>query len=398
LKIKIRSIQKSFYIEEDYLMSIKNCRVCGSEFFNTPILKFENMPKAAQNFPTASTLKEDCGVDLDVCQCKACGLVQLNNEPVPYYKEVIRASAFSEEMRSFREEQFLHFVEDYELAAKKVVEIGCGKGEFLSLMKNAGADAYGIEYNNESVEYCKKNNLNVSKFYIENEDDIIPNGPFDCFFIMNFFEHLPDPNTTLKTIYSSLNDDGFGLIEVPNFDMILKNNLFSEFINDHLFYFTKDTLTTALERNGFEVIECKEVWYDYIISAVVKKRDKLDLTSFYNHQVKIKNELQQYINCYETGKVAIYGAGHQALAVISLAEIGEKIKYVVDDAPFKQGKYTPATHIPIVSSKYLTTEPVDAIIIMAASYSDEVLKKIKKKFRGEMKVAVLRDYGLEKIV
>ena len=219
---------------------IDKCRSCDG--FLEVVLEFKNMPKSAQNFPTADKLGEDKGEDLEVCQCSMCGLVQLNNPPVSYYKEVIRAAAFSEEMRGFRVEQFRNFVEEYSLRGKKVVEIGCGKGEFLELMSSAGADAYGIEYSTESVNWCKRNNLNVEKFYIDSEDNKIPKYPFDCFFIMNFFEHLPDPNATLKCLYSNLSEDGIGLIEVPNFDMILEKNLFSEFISDHLFYFTKDSL------------------------------------------------------------------------------------------------------------------------------------------------------------
>ena len=212
---------------------------------------------------------------------------------------------------------------------------------------------------------------------------------------MNFFEHLPDPNATLKSLYNNLSDSGVGLIEVPNFDMILRNDLFSEFINDHLFYFTKETLTRVLELNGFEIIECKEVWYDYIISATVRKRACINLQNFKNQQLKIKNDLKEYIKNYK--KVAVYGAGHQALAVLSLAEISNDIVYVVDDAIFKQEKYTPATHIPIVSNENLNFDPVDAIIVMAASYSDEVAKKLKNRIDIISDIAILRDSGLEKL-
>ena len=267
-------------------MSIDRCRVCGNKL--ELLLSYENMPKAAQHMPNMLERLAERGVDLEVHQCKGCGLAQLNNEPVPYYKEVIRAAAFSEEMRSFRIKQFENFVNKYSLQDKKVIEIGCGKGEFLSLMKDAGTNAYGIEYADDSVNLCNDNGLEVSKFYIDSEDDILPAAPYDCFFIMNFFEHLPDPNTTLRALHTNLADDGIGIIEVPNFDMIIKKKLFSEFIGDHLFYFTKETLCNTLAKNGFEVLECSEIWYDYIISVVVRKREKLDITNFYDHQVKIK--------------------------------------------------------------------------------------------------------------
>lgn len=367
------------------------CRVCNGGL--QTLLQYENMPKAAQNFPEYKDLPTEKGVDLEVCECEVCGLVQLSNKPVPYYKEVIRAVAFSEEMKQFRVTQFTNFVDKYSLLGKKVIEIGCGKGEFLQLMKDAGTDAYGIEYSDDSVQFCRDQGLQVEKDYILYAHDLLKNQPFDCFFILNFFEHLPDLNSTLQALHNNLTDEGIGIIEVPNFDMIIQENLFSEFINDHLYYFTEDTLRAVLSRHGFEVIETSQVWHNYIISMVIRKKQSLDLSSFKDHQEKVTKELQDYISRYEAGSVAIYGAGHQALAVISLAKLGDSIKYVLDDAPFKQGKYTPATHIPIVSSEMLRKDPPHAIIIMAASYSDEVARKLEQANLG-INLSILRDNGL----
>jgi len=383
------------------------------------------MPKAAQFLPDEESLERDKGVDLEVCQCSGCGLVQLSNDPVPYYKEVIRAAAFSEEMKDFRRKQFNSFVQKFSLKRKKVVEIGCGRGEYLSLMKQFGADAYGLEYSEDSVKQCIKDGLKVSKGFIESGNDELGDDSFDAFFILNFLEHLPDPNSTLTGIYNNLTDDAIGLVEVPNFDMILRNKLFSEFICDHLFYFTKETLSTTLRINGFEIVECNEVWHEYIISAIVhpvrnyqrktgrvewskdtridkisngvKKRKRLNLSHFYKYQAELKEKIEEYIRLFKDKKVAIWGAGHQALAVISLMNLAGKIRYVVDSAPFKQGKYTPATHVPIVSPDVLDSGPVDAVIVMAASYSDEVARIIRQKFHRNINIAILRDFGLEEV-
>jgi len=372
---------------------INKCRVCGHKFFEEPLLRYENMPSAAQYLPDAESIENDKGVDLEVCQCSGCGLVQLSNDPVPYYKEVIRAAAISEEMEDFRRKQFGSFIQKFSLKGKKVIEIGCGRGEYLSIMQQFGVDAYGLEYSEELVMYCVKNGLKVSKGFIGHSTDRLNHAPFDAFFMLNFLEHLPDPNSTLRGIYHNLTEDAVGLVEVPNFDMILRKNLFSEFIGDHLSYFTKETLNTTLRLNGFEIIDCNEVWHEYIISAVVRKRRRIDLSSFYEHQTKLRDEIEQYIRRFT--KVAIWGAGHQALAIISLMNLAGKIKYVADSAPFKQGKYTPATHVPIVSPSALDSDPVDAVIVMAASYSDEVARIIRQKFGREIQVSILRDFGLE---
>jgi len=378
-------------------MTIDKCRVCGYDFFKKPLLKYENMPGVTQYFPDAESLEQDNGIDLEICQCSGCGLVQLNNEPVSYYKEVIRSVAFSEEMKNFRMKQFKEFIEKYFLEGRKIVEVGCGSGEYLSIMQQFGVETYGLEQATESVNKCVENGLKVSKGFIQDSTDKINGAPFNAFFIFNFLQHWPDPNSTLRGIYNNLADGAVGIVEVPNFDMILRKNLFSEFNKDHLFYFTKDTLKTTLRLNGFEIIECNVVWHEYILSATVKKMEKLSIAHFYEHQKRLKKEITEYINNFGRREVAIWGAGHQALALISMTDINKDIKYVIDSAPFKQNKYTPATHIPIVSPETLDSNPVEAVIIIAGSYSDEVAEIIKKKYGDKISIVILRDFGLEKI-
>lgn len=374
-------------------MKTMDCRMCGGRLFSKPLLHYKNMPKAAQFLPDAKSLKEDKGIHLEVYQCSACGLVQLSNNPVSYFREVIRAVKISEEMKTFRLRQFRHFVEKYSLRGKKVIEIGCGQGEYSSLMQQCGVQVYGLEASQASITVCKKNGLRAIKGFVDNLAYAIPNTPFNAFFMLNFLEHLPDPNSTLRGIYNNLSDDAVGLVEVPNFDMILRNNLFSEFILDHIFYFTEKTLKAILELNGFDVLESKTVWHDYIISCVVRKRNQLDVSGFHTHQAEIIKDIEKYIGNYK--KIAIWGAGHQALTILSLLHLTDKISYVVDSAPFKQNKYTPVTHIPIVSPDTLRSNPIDAIVVMAASYSDEVVKNIRQKYHKTIKVAILRDFGLE---
>ena len=376
-------------------MATDKCRICGCNFFSQPLLQYDDMPKAAQFFPDAASVQTETPGSFKVYQCSGCGLVQLDSDPVSYYKEVIRAAGISEEMKDFRKKQFSQLVKKFSLSGKKVIEIGCGQGEYLELMQESGVEAYGLEYSNDSVSRCLKRGLKVSPGFISDNPGRLDNTPFDGFFILNFLEHLPDPSLALRAIFNNLTDQAVGLVEVPNFDMILAKGLFSEFISDHLLYFTRETLSTALRLNGFEIVDCKEIWHEYIISAIVKKGRKLDLAYFHNHQAMIKNQIEEYIQSFKGKKIAIWGAGHQALAVIALAKLAGKINYVIDSAPFKQGRFTPATHIPIVSPDSLKTDPVDVVIVMAASYSDEVVRILRKKFDPNINIAVLRDSGLE---
>jgi SAM-dependent methyltransferase len=277
------------------------------------------------------------------------------------------------------------------------VEVGCGRGEFLSLMKSFDVLAFGVEASEDAVAECERSGLRVSRGYpgegLGTGDDV----PFDAFLLLMFLEHMPDPGAALREIHDNLADGGVGLVEVPNFDMVVREKLFSEFIGDHLLYFTGETLRTTLALNGFDVVECGELRDAYVLSAVVRKRARLDISIFADYQETIREELHAFIGRFAPGRVAVWGAGHQSLALIALTGIADGIRYVVDSAAFKQGRYTPATHLPVVAPEALRSDPVDAVIVMAASYSDEVAAIVREQYDPAMSVAIARESGLEMV-
>ena len=227
-------------------------------------------------------------------------------------------------------------------------------------------------------------------------------NPFDAFFIFSYLEHLPNINIVLRALFKNLTNNGIGLVEVPNFNYIIKNSLFSEFIRDHLFYFTKETLIQTCNNNGFEVVECSNIWHDYIISVVLKKRNKnfiknykkvfpLNLKNLLLKQKQIKKTVNNYIDKFKDKEIIIWGAGHQALSFISLIGLSKKISFIVDSAPFKQGKYSPVTHIPIISPDKIDSINVGAIIVIVASYSEEVVKILLNKYNKDFSISLIKE-------
>ena len=384
------------------LANKKKCRICKGDFIKKNFLEYKSMPSSAQNFPKLKNLKNEKGINLLVCQCSKCGIVQVVNKPVGYYKEVIRSSAFSKEMKDYRKNQFKKIINKYKLKKKKIIEIGSGYGEYLSLLDKENLKSFGIEFSNSAIKASRKKKLNVMKGYINKVNYKLNHSPFDAFFIFSFLEHMPNINVVLRAIHKNLNQNSIGLIEVPNFNLILKKKLFSEFIRDHLFYFTKESLEIICKKNGFELIDISYVWHDYIISAVVKKSTNtkhmnykkitpLNLKSLIKKKESIKNKINMYVDKHKKGKVVVWGAGHQALTLISLTNLSKKIDFVVDSAPFKQGKYTPSSHIPIISPEKLMKINFEAVIVMAASYTDEVVKILLKKYKKNFSISMFKE-------
>ena len=87
----------------------------------------------------------------------------------------------------------------------------------------------------------------------------------------------------------------------------------------------------------------------------------------------------------------------RVFSILALADLGPKLRYVVDSAPFKQGRYTPVSHLPIRPPDTLRSEPVSAVVVMAAGYSDEVATQIRQAHGDRMAVAILREDALERV-
>jgi len=374
---------------------VRFCRICGEALFQHALLSYENSPKSAQGFLNSLEDADD-SVDLEIFQCTKCGLVQHDLPPVPYYKEVIRAVAFSKEMGDFRIGQLRNWIVRNQLQDKLILEVGCGKGEYLDLMSAAGAkNVTGLEFSKENISAAQKSGHKIYQGYLDQNFSPSADFKFDAFTIFSFLEHWPNPNEGLQLLYTHLSDGACGLVEVPNFDLILEKGLYSEFTTDHIFYFDKKTFTFLLEKNGFEITSIKPVWYDYILSAEVRKKRPLNVNNFLMIQEKVKSELATYIDRFPKNSVAVWGAGHQALAVIAMAKIDSTIKYILDSASFKQGKYTPATHLPIVSPDAILSDPPMAIIVMAAGYSSEVARIIEEKYPLIKNISILKEDHLE---
>ena len=375
---------------------MKHCIVCQGAFYHNALLHYKDMPASAQNIPTKEELSDEQGIDLELHQCKMCGLIQFNCAPVDYFKDVIRAGGFTSTMSDLRKQQYADFIRKFDLEGKLFLEAGCGQGEFLQMLQEFPVKAMGVEHNPALVQAANEKGLHVIQGFIGSKDDVLPEGPFDAFLSFNYLEHQPDPNGMMQGIYHNLTETGVGIVTVPSFEYIVAHDSFYEFIRDHIAYYTEDTLRFLLEKNGFEVVECQMINRD-TISAYVKKRQKTNLFNLNENFSRLKANIDQYVDSIVSGggKVAVWGAGHQGFTILSTAGLGDKIEYIIDSAPFKQGKYSPATHVPIVPLSHYFSNKVDAIIIVAPGYTDEIFDIILKNCDNDIKVAVLRSKELE---
>ena len=375
------------------------CLICGAPLDDSQTLFVcDNMPGSAQDIPTKEELPNDKGIQLKLVQCKCCGLVQIPTEPVHYYKKVIRAGGGTTTMVNLRNEQYTEFMNRFNLKGKKILEVGCGKGEFLRIWKDYDVRAVGIEYDQELVDRANNEGMEVYKAYADDADTKLPGAPYDAFVQFNFLEHQPYPNDMLQCIYNNLTEDDVGLVTVPSLEYILKYDGYYDLIKDQIAYYSEETLKFLFQKNGFEVIDCHTVNRD-THSIMVRKRKKADVSSWKENFDSLKQELFDYVNGYvsQGKKVAVWGASHQGFTLIPSLGLSDKIAYIIDSAPFKQGKFAPASHVPIVDRKHYFEEPVASIMIVAPGYTDEIANIIKTELSADIDIRTLRSNHLEKI-
>ena len=365
-----------------------NCRYCRAAC--RELVSYRNIPARSQHFPDRPAAD---GITLNVVECTGCGLVQLANDPVPYYREVIRAVGVSAEMAELRKKQFADFARRHDLAGRKVLEVGTGRGDYLRLIRDAGMAAYGTEFGDHG------DAENVEKIYFETGEERHPAGPFDAFFLLNWLEHIPDPAPFLAGIRNNLAPGAVGLVEVPNFDMIRENDLFAEFTIDHLAYFSTTSLRSALETHGFDVLSVREEFHRYILSCEVRVRPPLDPQGFLRAERRLRESIEDFFTRGAAdGDCAVWGAGHQSLLMLALVpEMARRSVCVIDSAPFKQGKFTPATGLPIRPPESLRGGKVRTVLVIAGGYSDEIAGILRRDFPEIRHIGILREREVEDV-
>lgn len=371
---------------------MKRCISCKGSLHE--LMKIENMPASAQDIPSEGELDKDKGIEVSLCVCEDCNLVQLKNDAVYYYRDVIRAGGYSTTMEDLRKSEYKHFIEFALLEGKKIIEVGCGRGEFLGMLKGFPVEGYGTEHKKELVEIAKGAGLRVDEDFPESEDHVFKNGPFDAFMSFNFLEHQPHPRTYLKAIYNNLCDEGYGLITVPSFEYILEQNSFYEIIPDHIAYYNFDSLTHLLNISGFEVLESRTVNRD-TIEVIVKKRKFPDISGIISKKTDIAKEVLDTVKGYS--KIAIWGASHQGFTLCSTTDIAKYVDCIIDSAPFKQGRFAPASHIKIISPDDARKRKLEAIVIVAPGYTDEIAGIIKNIFDKNIDVYTLMTEKLKRL-
>ena len=371
------------------------CRLCGALLPTDAAISFQGLPQGAQQLPTQEGLLTDHGVDIQVRQCPMCSLVQVDGSQIVYREGITSATCTSQSIIEHRQKQAEEFVKRFNLENRKVLEVGCGDGHFMELLASAGAQVSGIEPSTKATAAAAARHLNIMQGYIT-RNGTLAGQPYDAFVTIHVLEHVPDLADFLVGIWMVLSDDAVGFIEVPSLEQILERSRFYDFMPDHLSYFSQETLRLACEKNGFSVIETGRNWNGEHNFAIVRKRNVGALQGLVAKKDEITSHFQRFLRDQGAAnkRVAVWGASYHAIALLSQVD-HQGISFVVDSAEYKQGRYMPVSHIPIISPEQFRRESIDIVLVLAPRFYEEILQSLLNDQRFTGSIALMNGEKIE---
>lgn len=355
-----------------------HCRLCAAPALQR-WLTLPRMPRNVSRLLREDELGQDSPVALTIYQCDECGLVQLCDFLADdYYDDYVMTVSHSPQMQHYQQTQADYFVRAFNLAGQTVLDVGCGDGYYLHCLSQSGAIPVGIEPSAAFRALAHSRGFTIHAGSIGRQSDI-PGAPYAAFVIRQVLEHIRDVNDFLQGIRRALAPGAVGLIEVPSLEQALEYTRFYDFFPDHVNYFSQRVLRVALERNGFAVQEMRRGMHGEYHEAYVILEPPAAGTALQQVVDSLSASLRAFVASHtERGQcVAVWGAGAKGLVTLATAQV-DSIAVVIDSDPHKQGRYTPISHVKIMPPDYLRQHPVDAVIITAMTYRDEIIAQLQE--------------------
>ena len=372
-----------------------DCANCGSSGL-TSFYRVESIPahsvllmqsrEEALNFPKR---------DLELGFCRSCGFIGnivFDPEVHRYSTQYEETQGFSPTFSRFAEGLAQSLVDEYSLQGRSVLEIGCGKGEFLVQMCEAGAGrGIGIDpaYRHDRLDSPVLDRLTFfQEKYSEKHTEL--SGDFVC--CRHTLEHIHNTGEFMRGVRSAIGDGTETVVffEVPDIVRELRDGAFWDLYYEHCSYFSMGSLARLFRQTGFDV---ERLWLDfgdqYVMliarpadgptEASLPEENDLQMLGelvggFTETTARVIGKWRTLLaECKTAGRrVALWGAGSKAVSFLTTLGVTDEVCVAVDVNPHKHDKYLPGTGHRTAAPKELVEIRPDDVIVMNPVYVDEI--------------------------
>ena len=339
--------------------------------------------------------------------CEACFLVQLEEFVAPgdIFSEYAYFSSYTDSWVAHAKRYCDLMIERLQLGShSQVVEIASNDGYLLQHFKAGGVPVLGIEpaANVAQAAIAKGIESEVEFFGRRTAGEIAGrHRQADLLLGNNVLAHVPDLNDFVGGMKIMLAPQGVITMEFPHLYQLMKLNQFDTIYHEHFSYFSFITVEKVFAAHGITLFDVEELSTHGgslriygrhaedssrpVGARVAELRsrelaegfDKVEKYLDFAEQVKeTKRRILEFlIATKRNGKSIVgYGAPGKGNTLLNYCGIREDfLDYTVDRNPYKQGKYTPGTHIPIHAPEKIRETQPDFLFILPWNLTDEIV-------------------------
>jgi SAM-dependent methyltransferase len=336
---------------------------------------------------------------IDLGFCDACGFISnLSFDPAlnEYSSQYEETQGFSPTFNAFHRRLADDLIRRYDLHGKDVLEIGCGKGEFLALLCERGSNR-GVGFDPSFLESrapvpAAGSVLFIRDFYSRKYADY--RADFIC--CKMTLEHIQDTAGFVGSVRQSIGDRRNTVVffQIPDVTRILDEFAFWDVYYEHCSYFSPSSLGALFARSGFEVVR---QWVDYGDQyLMIEARPAVPGTesSFTPDPDSVRARVDLFAaECRsriaawrrmiaeshaQSRRMVLWGGGSKAVAFLTTIGVGDEIPYAVDINPHKHGTFLAGSGQEIVSPEFLKQCRPDLVILMNPVYREEVGQSLRE--------------------
>lgn len=339
--------------------------------------------------------------DIKLGFCNTCGFVgnvAFDKKFTEYSSRYEETQGFSSTFNTFHKSLVERLIDKYDIRNKDVIEIGCGKGEFLALICELGNNrGIGFDPGFDSGRLDKNivKNVKVIKDFYSNKYATCQ-GDFIC--CKMTLEHIPNTLNFVQVISRSIDPARNTVVffQVPDAVRIFNDCSFEDIYYEHCSYFTAESLSNLFRRSKLKVISVENEYADqYLTIEALPQTDELDDPSPKNTNLdalrsyiaefpgKYEKKLSEWKTIIEEAqkaqeKIVLWGSGSKAVTFLKALNISNELEFVVDINPHRHGFYMPGTGHKIIGPVELQTYKPDIVIIMNSIYREEISSQLNE--------------------
>lgn len=387
-----------------------NCRFCG-ETLTQEFIDMVNAPPSNAFLTKEQLVEPEVFYPFRLYVCDSCFLVQIDEYKKSsdiFDSKYVYFSSYSRTWLAHAKQYAIKMIEKYGYNQNsRIIEIASNDGYLLQYFNERGIPAIGIDpAEGTAIEARKKGIETIVDFFGRRlAKSLADQGKkADLLIGNNVLAHVPDLNDFVAGLKIILKPAGIITMEFPHLMQIVDNCQFDTIYHEHFSYLSFMTVRSIFNHHGLEIFDVEEIQtHGGSLRIFARHADDTARTISENVNTLLEKEIVKGLNAkayyrdfqekadrikYDLlaflieqkkngRKTVAYGAAAKGNTLLNYCGIKKDlIAFVADASPYKQGKYLPGSHIPVLNEEAIKNSKPDFVLILPWNIKEEIMSQI----------------------